>query len=149
MSLPSSKLLACLKCFLNVFHNKFYVWMCQWSFAGLKLFFLLLCIFLRRRSHLLQYLYGLLFYALLPWFYVFFYWNLSSLRADHCLKYPQNTENRQSKTDISGRIEFLKQQDRKDAQSYYYVGGYIFWILKKHTYFQRLIFSHIKKGIWI
>ena len=133
MSLSFSKLLACLKCFLYVFHIKCMCGCASEVFASLKLFFLLLCVFFKEITFIAIFYIICFFYALLSWFYVFFfYWNLSSLRADHCLKYPQNTENRQSKADISGLTKFLKQQDRQDVQSYHYVGGYIFWILKKH-----------------
>lgn len=46
------------------------------------------------------------------------------MRADHCLKYPKHTEERKHKTGISGITKFSKQQDRQDARSNHYMGGY-------------------------
>lgn len=58
--------------------------------------------------------------------FFFFLLEFKLTEGRYCLKYPQNTENRQSKADISGLTKFLKQQDRQVVQSYHYVGGYIF-----------------------
>lgn len=74
MSLSSSKLFACLKSFLYIFHNKLYVWMCHWSFCKFEIVFLTAMYFLEEKvTFIVIFIWFAFFYGLLPWFYVFFF----------------------------------------------------------------------------